>query len=80
MREATTWPAMEILDHAWRTFNKQEIHHKVRYALRRLGFAEFQDRPPDHVRGRLTPEGIDFRDRVYKERARRTNAKLWPKG
>ena len=73
----TTWEALETLDHYWRTFNRSEIHQKKRSALRNLGFAEFKDRGPKHVRGRLTQAGIEFRDQVYKERARRTNLKLW---
>lgn len=76
MRE-TTWDAMEVLDHVWRLMNRSAIHHRTRGRLVKFGFAEFQDRGKHHIRGRLTAEGIDFRNRVYKERARRLNYKLW---
>jgi hypothetical protein len=70
------WDAMEQLDHAWRLMNTGAIHNRTRRSLVNFGFAEFQKRE-GYIRGRLTPEGIEFRNHVYRERGRRTNLKLW---
>ena len=67
--------SLELLDAGWHLMNYGAIHHRVRQSLARRGYAEFEKRH-GYMRGRLTPAGVEFRNEIYRERARRLNAKM----
>ncbi len=74
--EEPNWYALELLDQSWRMMNQKAIHHRTRQAIVKRGLAEFEQRD-GYIRGRLTPAGIEFRNDIYRERARRLNTKIW---
>lgn len=73
--EDAQWRALELLEPGWIFMIRSAIHCRCRQGLERRGWAEFRIYD-EYAMGRLTPAGMEVRDRVYARRARKRNREL----